>query len=70
MERSRFDHEAYLEHRDKIIEVSRHYDDCEEQGRNVPLYACPCTCYQEQIFLLGMKTQKDLFYDGNDRGGE
>lgn len=60
--RNKQEHYFYLENRDKIIEVTEHYDDCPNRARYVPIDVCTCNCYEEQIFMIGSNAQLDQFY--------
>lgn len=49
-------------HRNKIMEISDHYEGCEYEKRLVPIDECLCDCYTKQIFDLGREVERDLFY--------
>jgi len=46
----------------QITEIYKHYEDCQYINRTIPINECHCDCYVKQVFDLGRKAEKDLFY--------
>jgi hypothetical protein len=57
MHRTKKEHYKYLNYRDKILQINEHYDDCIHKNKPWPINKCECNCYEEQIFLLGVKNE-------------
>lgn len=67
--RNKQHHYFYLGNRDKILNITEHYDDCPyKKYETTPISVCMCNCYEEQIFMIGCEAQRDQFYGGSDRG--
>ena len=62
---STYDIQNWLNNKDKIYDID-HYDDCKYKNSTAPINEMPCRCYGMQLFLIGMKAEKDLF-NGADR---
>ena len=57
------DKAMFEEHREKVIAVNEHYDNCNFSTRMIPMDECPCDCYIKQIFKLGRQAERDSFYN-------
>lgn len=67
MKEDQFEKNVFKKFKEVILEINDHYDDCKYHGRSIPIDECACDCYQKQIFNLGRKAEKDLFYSSDPR---
>lgn len=65
MKENKYEKKVFDEYACKITEINEHYDGCHYSSSTAPIDVCACQCYNKQVFRMGRKAEKDLFYGGN-----
>lgn len=65
MKENKYEKKVFDEYACKITEINEHYDGCHYASSTAPIDVCACQCYNKQVFRMGRKAEKDLFYGGN-----
>ena len=56
----------YMSMKNKLIDISEHYDGCRYENTSIPINECRCDCYERQVFMLGFAAHEKSMY-GSDR---
>ena len=56
------DKNLFKKYRERITNINEHYEGCQYSGRDIPIDVCMCDCHVKQIFEIGRKAERDLFY--------